>query len=53
MGQVSGIVFIFAMDSLKVPNTGSMAPSLMALIVLMGVARLAPTRLRESELLTQ
>jgi cyanate permease len=52
MGQISGIAFIFAMDSLKVATTGSMTPSLIALIVLMGVALLAATRLRESALLS-
>jgi hypothetical protein len=51
MGQISGIAFIFAMDSLKVAGTGSMTPSLIGLIVLMGFALLASTRLRESELL--
>jgi cyanate permease len=51
MGQISGIAFIFAMDSLKVASTGSMTPSLIALIVLMAVALWASTRLRESALL--
>jgi cyanate permease len=51
MGQISGIAFIFAMDGLKVPSTGSMTPSLLVLIALMGVALLASTRLRESALL--
>ena len=35
MGQISGIVFIFAMDSFKSPATGSMTLSLVILIVLM------------------
>jgi MFS family permease len=35
MGQVSGIAFIFAMDSFKSPATGSMTLSLIVLIVLM------------------
>jgi cyanate permease len=35
MGQISGIVFIFAMDSFKSPATGSMTLSLVVLIVLM------------------
>jgi MFS family permease len=52
MGQVSGIAFIFGMDSFKVAGTGSMTPSLFALIGLMAVAFLVATRLRESELLT-
>jgi MFS family permease len=52
MGQISGIAFIFGMDSFKVPATGSMTPSLIALIGLMVVALLVATRLRESELLS-
>jgi MFS family permease len=52
MGQISGIAFIFGMDSFKAAGTGSMTPSLFALIGLMGVAFLVATRLRESELLT-
>ena len=51
MGQISGIAFIIGMDSFKVPATGSMTPSLVALIVLMGVALLIATRLHESSLL--
>jgi MFS family permease len=35
MGQISGIVFIFGMDSFKAPGTGSMTLSLVVLIVLM------------------
>jgi hypothetical protein len=44
MGQISGIAFILAMDSFKLPATGSMTPSLVALLVLMGLAFLAATR---------
>jgi MFS family permease len=51
MGQISGIAFIIGMDSFKVPATGSMTPSLVALIVLMALALLVATRLRESALL--
>jgi len=51
MGQISGIAFIIGMDSFKVPATGSMTPSLVALIVLMGAALLVATRLHESSLL--
>jgi sugar phosphate permease len=50
MGQISGIVFIFAMDGFKSPETGSMAPALLALIGLMVVGLLLATRLRESAL---
>ena len=53
MGQISGIAFIIGMDSFKLPATGSMTPSRVALLVLMGLALLAATRLRESPLLSQ
>jgi cyanate permease len=52
MGQVSGIVFILAMDSFKAPVTGSMTTSLLVLIGLMVVGLVLATRLHESELLT-
>jgi len=52
MGQISGIVFIFGMDSFKSPVTGSMTPSLIVLIGLMVLGLLLGTRLRESTLLT-
>jgi hypothetical protein len=51
IGQVSGILFILAMDAFKVPATGSMTPSLVVLIVLMAVAALLSTRLRESTMI--
>jgi MFS family permease len=51
MGQVSGIAFILGMDSLKVPATGSMTPSLLILIGLMVVGLVLATRLHESDLL--
>jgi MFS family permease len=52
MGQVSGIAFIFAMDSFKDPVTGSMSSSLLILIGLMIAAFLLSTRLKEpSELI--
>ena len=38
MGQISGIIFIFGMDSFKSPVTGSMALSLIVLIGLMVLA---------------
>jgi cyanate permease len=53
MGQISGIVFIFAMDALKSAETGSMTPSLIVLIALMAVGLLLATRLRESVLVTK
>ena len=52
MGQISGIIFIFGMDSFKSPGTGSMTPSLVVLIGLMVLGVLLCTRLRESTLLT-
>jgi len=51
MGQISGIIFIFGMDSLKDPTTGAMTASLVVLIILMLLGLLAATRLRESKLL--
>lgn len=53
MGQISGIVFILAMDSFKSPVTGSMTPSLVVLIGLMVLSLLRCTRLGESALMTQ
>jgi cyanate permease len=51
MGQTSGIAFIFAMDSFKSPETGSMTLPLIVLIALMILSSLGSTRLRESLLL--
>lgn len=51
MGQISGIAFIFGMDSFKVAGTGSMTPSLVAMIGLMLLALVVATRLHESDLL--
>ena len=47
MGQISGIIFIFAMDSLKSPGTGSMTFSLIVLIGLMVFGLLLGSRLKE------
>lgn len=52
MGQISGIVFILGMDSLKSVQTGSMTLPLGILIALMLLALLLSTRLRESALIT-
>jgi sugar phosphate permease len=52
MGQVSGILFILAMDIFKSPRTGSMTPSLMVFIALLLFGVLIGTRLRESTLLS-
>jgi MFS family permease len=53
MGQISGIAFIFGMDSFKDPATGSMTPSLLILIGLMLLSLLVATRLHESKLLAE
>lgn len=51
MGQVSGIAFIFAMDSFKSAATGSMTRSLIILIALMVLSILLSFRLKESVIL--
>ena len=51
MGQVSGIAFIFGMDSMKSSQTGSMTRSLVILIVLMVLSILMSFRLGESTIL--
>lgn len=51
MGQVSGIVFIFAMDALRLPlgsPDGTMSGSLVALMVLTGLAAVLAALMRES-----
>lgn len=53
MGQISGIAFIFAMDSFRTPNTGAMTPSLIALIVLMAACVFLSLRLKEPRTLAQ
>jgi cyanate permease len=53
MGQVSGIAFIFAMDSLKSSLTGSMTKSLIVLIGLMVISLLISLRLKESVILSK
>ena len=50
-GQVSGIAFIFGMDMLKSPDTGSMTTSLVILTGAMAAALLLATRLKESDLI--
>ncbi len=47
MGQVSGIIFIIAMDAFKSPLTGSMSVPLYVLIGLMFVALILSFRLKE------
>lgn len=48
MGQVSGIAFIFGMDSFKDSVTGSMTGPLIVLIALMTLSFILSTKLRES-----
>lgn len=51
MGQISGIIFIYAMDALRSPS-GDMTTSLLFLIGLMFVSFLLALRLKESALMT-
>jgi cyanate permease len=51
MGQISGIAFIFAMDSLKSPINGSMTTSLVLLIALMILGIIMSFTLKESIIL--
>jgi MFS family permease len=50
MGQISGIIFIFAMDAFKSPQTGSMTMSLVVIIALMVVSIVLGTFLREPKI---
>jgi len=52
MGQISGIAFIFGMDSFKSSLTGSMTRSLIFLIGLMVLSILMSFRLKESIILS-
>jgi MFS family permease len=51
MGQISGIAFIFGMDSFKSSLTGSMTRSLILMIGLMVLSILMSIRLKESKIL--
>jgi len=53
MGQVSGIAFIFGMDSFKSSLTGSMTRSLVLMIGLMVLSILMSFRLKESKILSK
>ncbi|MGD0575646.1 MAG: MFS transporter [Anaerolineales bacterium] len=53
MGQISGIVFIFAMDSFRTPITRAMTPSLIVLIVLMAACIFLSLRLKEPPAMAQ
>jgi len=50
MGQISGIVFIFAMDAFRVGPNGSMTPSLIVLTFMVVIVVFIALRLRESDL---
>jgi cyanate permease len=52
MGQISGIAFIFGMDSFKSPETGSMTAPLFVMIILMLISFIFSTRLKESAFLS-
>jgi MFS family permease len=52
MGQISGIAFIFGMDSLKSHINGSMTRSMVFLIALMIISILLSVRLKESVILS-
>ncbi|NBI28500.1 MFS transporter [Chengkuizengella marina] len=51
MGQISGVIFTYAMDFLKMKATGSFTPSLILLILLMFIAIWLATKLKESAMI--
>jgi len=53
MGQISGIAFIFGMDSFKSTITGSMTRSLILMIALMVLSILMSFRLKESAIINK
>ncbi len=50
-GQISGVIFIFAMDRLRSPETGSMTPFMIIFLALMLVSVVMAALLRESPLI--
>lgn len=50
MGQISGVIFIFGMDAMKSPSTGSMSISMIILIILMVLTTFLCTALKESNI---
>jgi MFS family permease len=50
MGQISGIIFIFAMDAFKSPQTGSMTMSLVVIIALMVISIILGALLKEPKI---
>jgi MFS family permease len=51
MGQISGIIFIFSMDSFRKPGSGAMTTSLVVLIGLLALCLVVSSFLKESILL--
>lgn len=51
MGQISGIIFIFGMDALKNPQTGSMTMPMIVLIVLLLLVIGLATMMKESKMI--
>lgn len=52
-GQVSGIAFIYGMDSFKEPGTGSMTKSMIILICLVILGLIVSTQLKESPFMSE
>jgi sugar phosphate permease len=50
-GQISGIVFIYAMDRFRDPVTGSMAPFMIAFLVFMVLSAVAAAFMKESPMI--
>jgi len=50
-GQISGILFIYAMDRFRDPVTGSMAPFMIAFLVFMVLSAVAAAFLKESPMI--
>jgi MFS family permease len=48
IGQISGILFILALDAFKSPQTGSMTQPLLTLIGLLAICLILSTRLKEA-----
>ncbi len=52
-GQISGIIFIFGMDMFRSAETGSMAPFMVAFLVLTALNVFLLTRVRESDMIRE
>jgi MFS-type transporter involved in bile tolerance (Atg22 family) len=51
MGQISGIIFIYIMDALRIGKAGDMTVSLIGFIVLLIISFLIAIRLKESSII--